>query len=227
MLQLNLVFFLPIKNSLTAKKEAVYVAYLKASFLLVNLQIGWKGFFSGYHSQPNSTEDVPCSKRKSLPQPSPLAKIIILLMEAQFCFPYLLIMLKKTTPHWKTLRKGRGAGGGRVFSPCCKARGTPLLTKNQTFTYYCSLYQNAPFSHQDLEHSLSIWRKAAVAQAQMFSLYPSLSSALNCTSSALALRLGARMYNFNAYLWLMQDVWESCTAAWITNSSIKHVSVSR
>lgn len=34
------IFFFPHQKLVTAKKEAVYVAYLKASFLLVNLQIG-------------------------------------------------------------------------------------------------------------------------------------------------------------------------------------------
>lgn len=92
---------------------------------------------------------MPCSKRKSLPQPNPPARIILLFMETQFCFPKLQIMLKKA--HRKTLRKrwgeaGGGGQGARVFSPCCKARGTPLLTKNQTFSYCCSLYQDAPFS---------------------------------------------------------------------------------
>lgn len=99
---LQLKSFFPLPKTLNSIKGSC-VRGLPESFLSSSKSTDQlKDFFLG--SQPNSTADVLCSK-KSLPPPSPPAKIIILFMEAQFCFPKLHIMFKKKKKHQKTLRK--------------------------------------------------------------------------------------------------------------------------
>lgn len=95
-------FSLP--KTLSSEKGSCACGYLKASFLLVKFYRSVERLFL----RLPLTADVPCSKRKSILQPSPPTKIIILFIEAQFCFPKLQVMVKKPKATLKNSEKRRG-----------------------------------------------------------------------------------------------------------------------
>lgn len=101
-------FFSPSSNSQQQKGSCVWG--LPGSFLSsCHSPEQGTGLFSGCHSQ-----------HKSLPLPPPPAKIIILFVEAKFCFPKLQIMFKKT----EELREKEGEE-----YLICKTRGILCLPK--------------------------------------------------------------------------------------------------
>lgn len=220
---LQLKSFFPPPKTLNSIKGSC-VCGLPESFLSSSKSTDQlKDFFSGYHSQPNSTADVLCSK-KSLPPPSPPAKIIILFMEAQFCFPKLHIMfLKKnqTTMHQKTLRKW----GQKSIFPMLQGMRNSLVDQKSHLYMLLALSGCTVFPSRSAALTIYLKESSTNTSTDVFPLsftLPCPKLHQLCTGD----KAGSKDVSFQC-LTLTNAGCVGEPHSSMNNSSIKHVSVSR